>query len=59
MRETKDDLVRYRITKARETIEDACILANADRCRYLRLNYLSYSSNSFFKVGELAKSRQC
>jgi len=58
MRETKDDLVRYRITKARETIEDACILANADRCRYLRLNYLSYSSNSFFKVDELVKSRQ-
>lgn len=31
MKEAKDDLVRYRITKARETIEDARILANADR----------------------------
>ncbi|MBW1855889.1 MAG: HEPN domain-containing protein [Deltaproteobacteria bacterium] len=31
MKEAKDDLVRYRITKARETIEDARILANANR----------------------------
>ena len=31
MKEAKDNLVRYRITKARETIEDARILANANR----------------------------
>jgi uncharacterized protein (UPF0332 family) len=31
MKEAKDALVSYRITKARETIEDARILANADR----------------------------